>query len=38
MFSCHFHGWDAEYFSKRAFKDPYQVHSTLLCLLDAVPV
>jgi len=24
MFSCHFHGWDAEYFSKRIFKDPYQ--------------
>jgi hypothetical protein len=25
MFSCHFHGWDAEYASKRSFKDPYQV-------------
>eukprot|EP00286_Rhodomonas_abbreviata_P015931 CAMPEP_0181317536 /NCGR_PEP_ID=MMETSP1101-20121128/16522_1 /TAXON_ID=46948 /ORGANISM="Rhodomonas abbreviata, Strain Caron Lab Isolate" /LENGTH=809 /DNA_ID=CAMNT_0023424939 /DNA_START=45 /DNA_END=2470 /DNA_ORIENTATION=+ len=24
MFSCHFHAWDAEYFSKRAFTDPYQ--------------
>lgn len=24
MFSCHFHGWDGEYFSKRIFKDPYQ--------------
>ena len=25
MFSAHFHGWDAEYFTKHAFKDPYQV-------------
>ena len=25
MFSAHFQGWDAEYFTKRAFKDPYQV-------------
>lgn len=25
MFSCHFHGWDDAFFSKRSFKDPYQV-------------
>ena len=32
IFTCHFHSWDPEYFSKKVFKDPYQAKLEALAL------